>query len=97
MKVHFGFFENYGDYESPCYGCETTVCGCTGENAIENTVDNWNEVTCKNCLKIKDAVKTTFRITKNLLKRLFPRSLFPEYIFFLAIILYYLKILLFPF
>ena len=56
MKIHFGFFENYGNYESPCYGCETTVCGCTGENAIENTVNNWGKVTCKNCLKLKDAI-----------------------------------------
>jgi hypothetical protein len=56
VKTHFGFFEDYGDYESPCYGCEITVCGCTGENAIENTVDDWKEVTCKKCLKLKDAV-----------------------------------------
>ena len=56
MKIHFGFMENYGDYESPCWGCETTVCGCTGENAIENTVDDWEEVTCKKCLRLKAAV-----------------------------------------
>lgn len=56
MKIHFGFFENYGNYESPCYGCEETICGCTGENALENTVDKWDEVTCKNCLRLKDTV-----------------------------------------
>jgi len=56
VKIHFGFMENYGDYESHCYGCETTICGCTGENAIENATDNWEKVTCKNCLRLKDAV-----------------------------------------
>ena len=57
MKTHYGFFENYGDYESPSYGCEETVCGCIGEIVLEKyTVDNWKNVTCKKCLKLKDAV-----------------------------------------
>ncbi len=57
MKIHFGFFENYGDYESPFYGCEETICGCIGENILENyTSEDWRDVTCQKCLNLKDKV-----------------------------------------
>ena len=56
MKIHFGFLENYGDYESPAYGCEEVVCGCHGEMSIENATSDWDEVTCKKCLRLKEKV-----------------------------------------
>jgi hypothetical protein len=57
MKIHYGFFENCGDYESPLYICENTICGCSGEKVVEEyTIDYWEDVTCKKCLKLKDAV-----------------------------------------
>jgi len=56
METHYGYMENYGDYESPFWGCERTACGCTGEKACENTTDEWDYVTCKNCLKVKNKV-----------------------------------------
>ena len=56
MKIHFGFLENYGSYESPAYGCYEVVCGCQGEIATETATNNWNEVTCKKCLHLKEKV-----------------------------------------
>lgn len=56
MKTHYGFMENYGDYESPMWGCDITACGCTGEKAIENATGDWDEVDCLNCLKVKNRV-----------------------------------------
>ena len=57
MKIHFGYFENFGDYEYSMYGCESTICGHQGENVTEKyTVDDWGCVTCKKCLKLKDKV-----------------------------------------
>jgi len=57
MKTHYGFMENFGDYESPLWGCEETVCGCTGEVPCENATDDWDEVTCKKCLRLRGAVE----------------------------------------
>ena len=57
MKTHFGFFENCGDYETPLYICEKTICGLDSENVNEDfTTDNWKYVSCKKCLRLKDAV-----------------------------------------
>lgn len=57
MKTHFGFFENCGTYESPFHVCEETICGYSGEKVLEEyTSDDWDEVTCKKCLRLKDAV-----------------------------------------
>ena len=57
MKTHFGFFCNDGDYEYPQVHCEKTVCGYDSENVTENyTYENWDLVTCKKCLKVKDEV-----------------------------------------
>lgn len=54
MKTHFGAMENWGDYESPMYGCEETLCGETGEMPVENSTDDWDLVDCKRCLRLKD-------------------------------------------
>ena len=57
MKTHFGFMEEWGDYESPMSGCEETLCGCTGEEVCENATDDWDCVSCKKCLRLKDRYK----------------------------------------
>ena len=54
MKIHFGLFEDWGDYEHPLRGCESTLCGCEGEIPCENASDDWREITCKKCLRLKD-------------------------------------------
>jgi len=57
--MHFGFIVNEGDYETPiiCVDNDETICGCTGEEVLENyTTDNWKTVTCKKCLRLKDSV-----------------------------------------
>jgi hypothetical protein len=59
--IHFGFFENYGDYESPSYGCDETLCGYKTEIPCENSVDKWKDVTCKKCLKLKDNYKLSIK------------------------------------
>ncbi len=59
MKTHFGYLINEGDYECPCIcvAGDKTICGCVGEEVLENyTTDNWKDVTCKKCLKLKDKV-----------------------------------------
>lgn len=55
MKIHFGLFEDYGDYEYPLRGCERTLCGYEGEIPCENASDDWEEITCKKCLKLKES------------------------------------------
>ena len=54
MKIHFGIISNEGNYESPLYYCEKTLCGYDSEIPCGNAVDNWKYVTCKKCLKLKD-------------------------------------------
>lgn len=58
MKIHFGIILDYGDYESPLFGCEETLCGYIGEIPCENAVDNWSLVICKKCLKLKDSYES---------------------------------------
>lgn len=68
MKTHFGFFENFGDYEYSLYGCESTICGHQGENVTEkHTVEDWDFVTCKNCLKLKDKVIEYHKIVEEVI------------------------------
>ena len=59
--------ENYGDYESASYGCEEVVCGCLGESATENATDDWDEVTCKKCLRLKDRVMAGTKVDEELI------------------------------
>lgn len=54
MKIHFGFIVDHGDYESPCIGCERTLCGYDTELPCENSTADWEQVTCKKCLRLKD-------------------------------------------
>ena len=54
MKIHFGLFEDWGDYEHPLTVCERTLCGCEGEIPTENSVEEWKLVTCKKCLRLKE-------------------------------------------
>ena len=54
MKIHFGLVYNAGDYEMPLICCDKTLCGLTSEIPCEDAVDDWSEVTCKKCLKLKD-------------------------------------------
>ncbi len=54
MKRHFGIMENWGDYEHSCIGCEQTLCGNTSEEVCENATSDWELVTCKKCLKLKE-------------------------------------------
>jgi hypothetical protein len=56
MKTHFGYMENFGDYESQMWGCDRTACGYDGEIPTENATSNWEEVDCKKCLKMKDKI-----------------------------------------
>jgi hypothetical protein len=57
MKEHYGFITNCGDYESPLFCCDETLCGCVGEEVLEeHTTDIWDIVTCKKCLRMKGAV-----------------------------------------
>ena len=44
-----------GSYESPCVICEETLCGCTGEIPCENSVEDWDLVSCKKCLNLRGA------------------------------------------
>lgn len=55
MKIHFGLFEDCGDYEYPLTVCERTLCGCEGEIPTENSVNDWELVTCKKCLKLRES------------------------------------------
>jgi hypothetical protein len=57
--MHFGFIINEGSWDCPCIcvAGDTTVCGCESEEVLEEyTTDNWKDVTCKKCLKLKDKV-----------------------------------------
>jgi hypothetical protein len=54
VKTHFGIFDDCGDYEHPLIICITTLCGYEGEIPTENSVNNWEEVTCKKCLRLKE-------------------------------------------
>lgn len=57
MKIHFGFFYNDGDYESPIGGCDETICGYDGEEVLEKyTTEIWEDVSCKKCLRLQDAI-----------------------------------------
>jgi hypothetical protein len=53
MKIHFGLIYNAGNYESPLNICDETLCGLTGEEPTVNATNNWNEVDCKKCLKLR--------------------------------------------
>ncbi len=54
MKTHFGIIYNCGDYESPLMCCDETLCGYDGEEVCEIAVDDWELVTCKKCLRLKE-------------------------------------------
>lgn len=54
MKIHFGIMEDCGDYEHPLMICDETLCGCTGEIPTENSTNDWREVDCKKCLRLKN-------------------------------------------
>lgn len=54
MKTHFGFMENYGDYESEMWGCESVLCGYDTEDVCENATDDWDMVDCKKCLRLRE-------------------------------------------
>jgi hypothetical protein len=56
MKTHFGFIYDAGDYESPLICCDETACGETGEIPCENAVSECELITCKKCLRLKDAI-----------------------------------------
>jgi len=57
MKMHFGFFEDCGSYETPLDCCEETLCGYpVGDSLEEYVTDCWNDISCKRCLRLKDAV-----------------------------------------
>jgi len=55
MKTHFGIFKDCGDYEHPLVCCEETLCGLITEIPCENSSDDWKEVDCKKCLKLRKA------------------------------------------
>jgi hypothetical protein len=68
MKIHFGFFEVYGDYEHPCYGASETACGLSSETVLENfTVDNWEDVSCKLCLRLKEKITQAEKEDENVI------------------------------
>jgi len=54
VKKHFGIMEDWGDYEHPITGCDETLCGYIGEEVCENATDDWDFVTCKKCLRLKE-------------------------------------------
>lgn len=56
MKIHYGYIYNAGDYETKIMCCEQTACGIDTEKTIENVTEDWDCVSCKKCLKLKDAV-----------------------------------------
>jgi hypothetical protein len=62
MKVHFGIIIDEGDYEHPLSTCEETLCGCTGEEPCMNAVEEWQMVTCKKCLKLKQKYELGVKI-----------------------------------
>lgn len=67
MKRHFGIL-NRGNESDPWDTWSPTACGLETESPM---TERWDEVTCKNCLKIKNrklrrfSKKTLEQIAKN--------------------------------
>ena len=59
MQTHYGEYIDYGNYESPCGGYESTACRCSSEKVLEeHTTNEWQYVSCKKCLKLKDSIES---------------------------------------
>lgn len=67
MKIHFGLFEDCGSGEDPLSCCVKTLCGCHGEWSCENAVDDWDQVSCKKCLKLKKPYKIGCKLDEKII------------------------------
>ena len=70
MKIHFGeilYFET--SYYSKTYECDGPLCNNDIKMTATNITEDWDKVTCKNCLRLKKdyAIKKK-KEEKNILK-----------------------------
>jgi len=59
--------ENYGDYEQPFYGCGRTLCGYETEKPCETATSDWEEVSCKKCLKLRKRYEISRQIDEKII------------------------------